>query len=105
MTHAPRVYLIGSVEGPPEERVRRFAPARDELVMLGYQVTAPCITHPNTASPEERDAAVLSEMRLMLSADYIVALDGADRCWETSFAIAYGVPILSLDDFVQEAAA
>lgn len=105
MVRASRVYVVGAVDGSPEERARRFSPACEALAELGFQVTAPALSHPDAASRAERRKAVRDEMLAFQETDYIVALDGAERCWEIAFAAVYGMPVLDLDELLQELAA
>ncbi|MGC5319341.1 DUF4406 domain-containing protein [Micromonospora arida] len=101
MSRAERAwYLAGPVSGIEERWA--LSRARDALTSRGHTVLAPALSHQETDSVDDLTASLGADLDALAAATLLVTLPGSAGLWETSTAVALGVPSRTLAEVLGE---
>lgn len=87
-------YLAGPVNGIEERWA--LSRAHDALVSRGHTVIAPALAHQATDSVDDLTASLADDLDALTAASLLVTLPDSSGLWETSTAVALGVPSRTL---------
>ncbi|MEV1157759.1 hypothetical protein AB0J27_20405 [Micromonospora chokoriensis] len=93
-------YLAGPVNGI-EDRCA-LSRALDDLTARGYTVVAPALDHQETDSVDDLAATLGADLDALAGAALLVTLPGSAGLWETSTAVALGIPSRTLAEVLGE---